>query len=270
MNCNICKSKMTMIFNSRILEKYDVDYYNCETCAFLCTEKPNWLEEAYEEPINYTDTGLIARNIRLSKLISIICYFCFNNKKYLDHAGGYGVLTRLMRDLGFDFFWKDPYTENIFSKGFEFEGMGTTKFEVLTSVEAFEHFEYPSKEIEKMLTMANNIFFTTELFDSQNIPEIEDWWYYGTEHGQHISFYSLKTLEKIADKYQLNLFSNGRDIHLLTSHPKNSLNIKTIFGLFSNSFISRILVEIIFLFVKFKKTGKTHSDAMLVQNRLKP
>ncbi len=38
---------------------------------------------------------------------------------FLDYAGGYGVFTRLMRDIGFDFYWHDPYTQNLFANGFE-------------------------------------------------------------------------------------------------------------------------------------------------------
>jgi hypothetical protein len=51
---------------------------------------------------------------------------------------------------------------------------------------------------------------------TKKIPAPDEWWYYGLEHGQHISFYTKKTLEYIAAKYDLNFYSNNRDIHFLT------------------------------------------------------
>ena len=50
-------------------------------------------------------------------------------------------------------------------------------------------------------------------------PALDRWWYYGPEHGQHISFYRMKTLRYIAAKRGLYLCSNGRNLHLLTRAP---------------------------------------------------
>jgi hypothetical protein len=30
-------------------------------------------------------------------------------------------------------------------------------------------------------------------------PKLEDWWYYGLEHGQHIAFYTRKSLAVLAN-----------------------------------------------------------------------
>ena len=94
------------------------------------------VEEAYSNAIADADTGLVARNISISKRLACIL-FAFNDKqaKYLDIGGGYGLLTRLMRDIGFDFYWSDPYCENILAKGFESSNnnpiSAITAFEVL-------------------------------------------------------------------------------------------------------------------------------------------
>ena len=40
-------------------------------------------------------------------------------------------------------------------------------------------------------------------------PPDLDWAYYGFEHGQHVSLYSLKSLQCLADKFDLNFASNG-------------------------------------------------------------
>ena len=50
----------------------------------------------------------------------------------------------------------------------------------------------------------------------ETTPKPNEWAYYGLNHGQHISFYNLKTLHYIAKKYNLNLYSNGKTLHLFT------------------------------------------------------
>jgi hypothetical protein len=56
------------------------------------------------------DTGIMQRNLYLSKITAFILLLFFDcRKKFLDYAGGYGVFVRLMRDYGFDFYWYDKY-----------------------------------------------------------------------------------------------------------------------------------------------------------------
>lgn len=222
MKCKICNQPNQPIFNAKILNNYDIKYYHCQNCGFLHTEEPFWLEEAYAESINVTDTGVMRRNLSLSQMVSILLYFLFKKDgKFVDFAGGYGIFTRLMRDIGFDFFWHDPYTANLMARGFEYSDKDGDKIELVTSFESFEHFSNPLDEIEKMLVVSKNILFSTNILPSV-IPKPEDWWYYGLEHGQHISFYSKNTLEVIAKKYKLNLYTNGDTVHLLTEKKLNN------------------------------------------------
>lgn len=215
MICKICSNLSTKIFEAKLLRKYLISYYHCHTCGFLQTEEPFWLEEAYKESINISDTGVISRNIYFSKLVTILICFLFDKEaKFVDFAGGYGIFTRLMRDAGFDFYWHDPYTTNLTARGFEYKpAMG--RVELITSFESFEHFANPIEEIEKMLLISNNILFSTEFLPNP-VPNPAEWWYYSLEHGQHISFYRFETLMFIAKKYGLNFLSNGTNIHLFT------------------------------------------------------
>ncbi len=57
-----------------------------------------------------------------------------------------------------------------------------------------------------MLKISRNILFTTTLLPSP-MPQPGTWWYYGLEHGQHISFYSLETLQSIAASILTCIFS---------------------------------------------------------------
>lgn len=214
MECKICGKCNEVAFTEIVLDQFKVDFFHCDQCDFLQTEEPFWLEKAYNESINISDTGVLSRNIQLSKISSlVICAFFDKNKMFLDFAGGYGIFTRLMRDIGFNFYWCDKYSENLVSRGFEYESR--ERVELVTTFESFEHFEYPMREIEEMLNKSESILFSTELFEG-GVPKPKNWTYYGFGHGQHISFYSIKTLRYIAKKYNLRLNTNGRTIHLLT------------------------------------------------------
>jgi len=213
MKCKICNQENKSIFNGIILNKYDIQYYHCSKCNFMQTEEPYWIAEAYSESINIQDTGYIHRNLLFSSKLTILLSLFFNKQGvFLDYAGGYGVFVRLMRDIGFDFCWDDKFTQNMFVKGFEYDSL--IKIEAITTFESFEHFVEPLDEIEKMLSISKNIIFSTELLPS-NVPKTEDWWYYGIAHGQHISFYSIKTFEFIAKKYDLKYINLG-NLHILT------------------------------------------------------
>lgn len=217
MKCNICKSETKLLFKGQILNKYNVQYYQCPNCDFIQTEKPYWLKEAYENAITDLDVGLVSRNLSYSEEIEKIIKANFNYKgKFLDFAGGYGLFVRLMRDIGLDFYRQDKYCENIFATNFDLEDMGTkTKFEVVTAFEVFEHLEKPLTDIEKMLEYSDTIIFSAQLQPKKDIKNTNDWWYFVPETGQHISFYAGKTLEYIAREYNLFFYSSG-DLHLLT------------------------------------------------------
>lgn len=204
--------------------KYNVDYYKCCYCGFIQTEKPYWLDEAYVEPINRFDVGLVNRNLQYSNKVKVILSLLFNansNSTFIDYGGGYGLFVRLMRDSGFNFYRYEPYCINIFAKGFDYSFDDSSKDEVdlITAFELFEHLEDPLGKIGKIFTYSSNIYFSTALIPKNN-PKPDEWWYYGLEHGQHISFYTLKSLKIIAEKYGTNIYSNEADIHLFTKNKK--------------------------------------------------
>jgi hypothetical protein len=223
--CPVCSAKRETYFRQKILKKYEVDYLYCPSCGLLQTETPYWLDEAYSNAIANADTGLVARNISISQKIAPILFFYFNpNGKYLDIAGGYGMLTRLMRDIGFDFYWFDPYCENILAKGFEFDS-NTKPCTAVTAFEVLEHVTDPIKFIQDALEMGNTstIILSTELFNGSP-PSAKEWDYYSFETGQHISFYQPQTIEKIASTLQLNYYY-FRGISLLTSETLSNSNM---------------------------------------------
>jgi hypothetical protein len=141
--------------------------------------------------------------------------------RFLDFGGGYGMLVRIMRDKGFDFYREDKHCDNLFAKHFEINDLDEKdrKFEVITAFELMEHIENPFKELDYIFSMTDSFLFSTELVPSENI---ENWWYLGVEHGQHISFYTKGCLSEIAKKYDKNYYSDGY-LHLISD--KKNLDI---------------------------------------------
>jgi hypothetical protein len=224
--CKICGSETYPVFKALVLNKYDVQYYKCKSCDFVQTEDAYWLSEAYSSAITSQDIGLLYRNNFSLPLLRTITKFYFDkNGLFVDYGGGYGVLVRLMRDSGFNTYRSDKYCNNLFAIGFDDDNTGR-KYELLTAFEVFEHLDDPLAEVSKMLELSDNIFFSTEI---QNGPLVkpDNWWYVMPETGQHIALYSVKSLGAMAEKLNLNFYTNGVNYHLLT---KKNLN-KTLFKL---------------------------------------
>lgn len=225
MKCKICQHNSKKIFTKKILNKYECKYFRCSKCGFIQTEKPYWLDESYNNVITSMDIGLIGRNLLYSDKVEQIIYNHFNkNGIFLDYAGGYGMFTRIMRDKGFDFYHQDDFCENLFSNNFTISDLPKkTKFELITSFEMMEHVENPIKKLEHIFSLTDNFLFTTELAPKS---DIKNWWYIGEEHGQHISFYTQKSLRFLAKKFHKNYFVTNNSLHLFTDKDNFDFEVK--------------------------------------------
>jgi hypothetical protein len=216
MICKICENVSEKIFDKVILQKYKTNYYRCSSCSFIQTDKVTWLAEAYESAITSLDIGLPYRNNNLKNEIPQIIDSCFPNSKiFLDYAGGYGMFVRLMRDKGFNFFRQDDYCDNVFANYFDIDDAKQSTFDVVTAFEVFEHFDNPLEEIQKIFNFSDTIIFSTEIAPESN-SEIENWWYITPETGQHLAFYSKKSMQIIAEKFKTNYYSKNNSIHIFS------------------------------------------------------
>jgi len=217
MQCKICGSPTEFVFKGKILKKYDVDYFRCPNCDFMQTEEPYWLSESYVSAISDLDLGPVNRAVTGARIVESVIVSFFNpNARFIDWGGGYGVFTRLMRDMGYDFYWRDAYCENLFAK--QFVAKEESGYELMTSFEVFEHLVQPMAEIEAMLKLSPNILFSTHLPPTR-LQSATDWWYLTPEHGQHVAIYSRQSLEFIAARFGLHLASDGFTLHLLSQKP---------------------------------------------------
>jgi hypothetical protein len=201
--CTLCGNQAQFIFSNVILHKYTVNYFRCGHCDLIQTDSPYWLEEAYNSTISKLDTGIMARNLVNHQLTKQLCA-AFNiqpDTPCLDYGSAQGVFVRLMRDEGIDFKWYDPYSDNLYARGFEGDIHKTYSF--ITAFEVIEHMYEVEQELNRLLTPHTSLVLVSTLLHQGNA---RDWWYYSPETGQHVSFYSSITMKYIAVMYGFEAF----------------------------------------------------------------
>lgn len=222
MRCKICNCESVLFDKAVVLAKHEIHYYRCSHCGFVQTEDPYWLSEAYSDAIADSDIGLIARNIHLSSIVDTILKILNPSSEILDYGGGYGMFVRMMRDKGWDFEWYDEYCQNLFAKGHE---MKQGHYDVATSFEVLEHLPNPMEVFERLFLLADTLICTTEVLP-HHPPKIKDWWYYATETGQHIAFYTKESLQVVANKFGKNLYAkHGIIIFSSKDIPSKKINL---------------------------------------------
>ena len=222
-SCKVCNNESHEIFKLKVLDKYDVTYLKCDNCEFIQTEEPYWLDEAYIEAVSSNDVWAVSRPIKNRDIVARLIMKMIkntNSHKFLDYGGGSGIFVRLMRDEGFDFYSYDTYSKNIYSRIFDVTNVMTSnidKFSLITCFEVFEHFNNPIEELETIFSKSDSIFFSTLLIPD-NLKQIKDWDYLAPYHGQHIAFYSIKTIEFLSKKFNCTYLTDGNSFHLLTKN----------------------------------------------------
>lgn len=214
--CPVCGAESELRFQERVLGRHLVRYFLCPGCGYLHTEEPYWLDEAYRSAIADADTGAVQRNVANAWRMSALLYFASDrNGRFVDVAGGYGLLTRLMRDNGFDFRWQDRYCENLFAKGFDATAE-LAPCAAMTALEVLEHVRHPLRFLKAGIESFRPglIVLSTTTFEGD--PPARSWRYYAFSSGQHIGFFQRRTLNHLAGQLGMNLVSHG-SYHLMSS-----------------------------------------------------
>jgi len=203
----------------------------CQHCDFLFLEDPFWLPEAYKQEF-FGDTGYIQRNLRFAKFLHLLfliyefASFSRLRSQACDLGAGLGMLPRLMRDYGYDYWGTDAYSGMQLIQPFvdpKFNVSIKSAFEVVEHVPSLPQF------LQEQVGKPEIFIFSTLLRSPGSIPN-DDWWYYTFEMGQHISFHSSQSLASAFNSYGLsskNLISHGSELHawVSTKRWKNAFAI---------------------------------------------
>ncbi len=214
MKCHICGAETRIVFTAVVFHRYETPYHYCAECDHMFVSKPTWLNEAYSEALVEEDTDVAVRNIFTALRLAAINYLALGDRgkgTYVDAAGGYGLLTRLMRDLGFNYFWSDRYAKNLFARGFEYDATQGACLAV-SAIEVLEHTTNPHEFIHHILTdyQSDTLIFTTEVFADNSPPLPDAWGYYAFDTGQHIAFFSRRGLTSLAKRLGMTYYPLGR------------------------------------------------------------
>ncbi|MCC9601109.1 class I SAM-dependent methyltransferase [Stieleria sp. JC731] len=220
------------IFTGRLIDKHDVQYYRCRDTGFIQTEEPYWLDEAYSDVIANADSGLLSRCYSFRTIAALLVGDNFPKlNRMLDFGGGYGVFTRLMRDIGIPAFHHDPMCSNLFAHGFDTGLSG--QFDLITAFEVFEHLPNPRTTVKELMSHTDTLFFSTVLQPNKQLKSIEDWHYFLPGTGQHISFFNQESLRRLAAENDATLFTNGSTLHAIS-------RVKLKFGAAQTGPLSRV------------------------------
>ncbi len=257
--CRLCLGDLDFSFKEIILDKFNIDFFKCSRCGSLQTEKPYWLEEAYEAWNTEFDTGLFARCYNNFLVVFLICKLT-KFKNVLDYGGGDGLFTRIMRDYKINCYNYDKHSETIYSKKFNIPDFN--KPDLVTSFEAIEHFADPMTEFEKIFqNTPEMIILTTKIYENQN----KDWDYFEFQTGQHIFFYTKNAFKYLAKKFNYNLVFLELGYILFYSNKYSKR--KLLLYMLKNFFIRKKFMSFLDLFKIFFKKDGYENDYKIIKEK---
>jgi|SRR5690554_5246498 len=206
MQCSLCSSKTNFFSKER-----NRDYYHCPNCDGILMDPENYLS-SLEEKACYEEHNNDVNDIRYQNFVSPIVNGVIKhyNKTHrgLDFGAGPGpVITKLLRDIGYNIYLYDPYFYNN-------QSLLKSKYDYIVCSEVAEHFYSPKEEfafLRTLLKEKGSLFIMTSLYS--NSINFNTWHY--KNDPTHVFFYSKKTMEFIKGKYDFkNIKIKNNLIHL--------------------------------------------------------
>jgi hypothetical protein len=133
-----------------------------------------------------------------------------DNPKVLDWGGGYGLLTRILRDRGMRCAHYDPYTEPLFAEKTDLRS--DARFDLIVLSEVMLHMTDPVSTLTELLKFSDNIMFTAVIAPPDVTP---DWWYFMPDTGQHVAIFSQQTIPELGSALKVKTLSDKQFFHLV-------------------------------------------------------
>ena len=218
--CAVCSGSTKFLFSYEVRGEHHASLRECLNCRFTYIANPHWLDESFSSELNDLDIGSVDRCLVLADFVEVLIRSMKSSKsRFLDWGGGYGLLSRIMRDRGLDFVSHDIYTRPLFVESSS--NLNSETFELITMSEVALHLVDPVPVLTKIMESTDVLVFTAVIAPAV-IPN--DWWYLMPDTGQHVAIYHEETLQALAEKLGVQVTSDGRFFHVL--HRK-SLGVKS-------------------------------------------
>lgn len=215
--CKLCDGVLLPFGHGNVLGDRRVLYQRCAECGSICLCDPDWLEEAYSSAISALDVGLLERCQQLANVTTaVLTGERLFRGSFLDFGGGYGTLTRLMRDRGFAFHNYDPLCESLFAQGLD--GKLGVRYDLVTAFEVLEHLVDPVAALHSVAETTDLLLVTTQVVPNPP-PRPGTWTYYAEDSGQHVTFYTVAGLHSLAAAFGMQLMTAGKLVHLFHRRP---------------------------------------------------
>lgn len=196
-----------------------VYYYHCPNCAFtFAPELMAWSKEEFESNIYNEEYGIVdpdyleARPTNNAKAIFDTFGEYYKGAKHLDYGGGNGLMSRIMREKGWNSTSYDPFVNT------DVNPADLGKFDFITAFEIFEHVSDVNHLIKSLTTLMHPqsvVLFSTLISDTDIKPNQRlNWWYASPRNG-HISLFSKKSLSLLAESVNLKCGSFNSVAHYL-------------------------------------------------------
>ncbi len=181
-----------------------VGYWLCGQCGFcFAPEIAGWTLEEFasriynDDYVRYDPDSAELRPTENAKLLDRLFGRDKAAIRHLDYGGGRGLLSKLLREAGWDSTSYDPF----FDRGHAPEELG--RFGLVTAFEVFEHVPDVNRlmdEISGLLADEGLVFFSTLVSDGHiGAGRPLDWWYAAPRNG-HIALHSRLSLTALGAK----------------------------------------------------------------------
>lgn len=193
-------------------------YAICDACFFVfAKDMYKWSDNEFRnkiynsEYINFDGDYLEIRPKSSFKFISDFFGPNLSYVNHLDYGGGSGRLSELMQMNGINSKNYEPFSDSV--------TLPIGKFDLITAIEVVEHVPNPIilfENINNLLSDPGIFLFGTQISDGHITKGRRlDWWYASPRNG-HISLYSKKSLQIIAQKFGFYFVSLDSGIHFFT------------------------------------------------------
>ena len=221
MKCRLCGGETEPAFTGRVLDKFVVGYHRCRYCEGLQTERPHWLDEAYAATCAPRDTGVVRRSVDNCTLVyRFLTLFGRTDMAVLDYGGGLGILCRLLRDWRVECVFLDRYSGSGFADPYRVDAVEKDAYGLITAFEVMEHFANPAEDLPGLFDAgADLVLASTELAD---VGTGADWPYLDGAAGQHVFFYTKRTMAEIASRFGY-VYRNFGNVHAFLRAPPSTV-----------------------------------------------